>query len=128
MKSSELTIGDLARRFGLATHVLRHWESEGLLTPARAAGGQRRYGEDDLYRVALILLSKDAGVSLRGLREFLSTGGDKAILRRHLAVLERRIAEAQAAKELVEHALECPISLEECPHARERIAARIPPP
>ncbi|WP_443137105.1 helix-turn-helix domain-containing protein [Kribbella sp. CCNWLW197] len=27
-------IGVLAARFGLATHVLRHWEDEGLLTPA----------------------------------------------------------------------------------------------
>lgn len=40
------------------------------------------------------------------------------MLRRHLAVLERRIGEAKAAKEL----------LEECPHARQEIAARIPPP
>lgn len=127
MKSSELTIGDLARRFGLATHVLRHWESEGLLAPARAAGGQRRYGEEDLYRVALILMSKEAGVSLRELRGFLVTGGDKDMLRGHLAVLEQRIQEAQAAKALIEHALECPIKLMECPHARERIAARIPP-
>lgn len=36
MKSSEaLTIGELAQRFGLATHVLRYWESMGLLKPAR---------------------------------------------------------------------------------------------
>jgi MerR family transcriptional regulator, copper efflux regulator len=42
-------------------------------------------------------------------------------------VLERRIAQAQAAKELIEHALACPLSFDECPHAREQIAARIPP-
>ena len=128
MKSSELTIGELAGRFGLATHVLRHWESVGLLAPARAAGGQRRYGEDDLFRVALILMGKEAGVGLRELGEFLSSGGDKDVLRRHLAVLERRIAEAQTAKAMVEHALACPVDLDECPHAREQIAARIPPP
>lgn len=128
MKSSELTIGQLGRRFGLATHVLRHWESVGLLAPARAAGGQRRYGEDDLFRVAIILMSKEAGVGLREVEEFLSSGGDKTVLRNHLAVLERRIDEAKAAKELIEHALECPLGIEDCPHARSEIAARIPPP
>src|SRR5262249_30579296 len=57
MKSSgELTIGELANRFGLATHVLRHWESMGLLVPGRDRGGQRRYGDGDLARVALILM------------------------------------------------------------------------
>lgn len=128
MKSSgELTIGALAQRFGLATHVLRHWESMGLLTPDRDAGGQRRYGESDLARVALILMSKEAGFGLRELREFLSTGDQKDALRRHLTVLERRIREAQAAKELVEHALSCPLSFAECPHARAQVAARIPP-
>ncbi|MCR6482984.1 MerR family transcriptional regulator [Amycolatopsis sp. OK19-0408] len=128
MKSSELTIGQLGRRFGLATHVLRHWESVGLLAPARDAGGQRRYGEDDLFRIALILMSKEVGVGLRDVAEFLASGGDKTVLRRHLGVLERRIEEAQAAKELIEHALECPLKLEDCPHAPAEITARIPPP
>ncbi len=68
MKSrGELTIGELAERFGLATHVLRHWESMGLIEPARRAGGQRRYGRDALVRVALILRGKEAGLGLREL-------------------------------------------------------------
>jgi hypothetical protein len=33
----EYTIGELAARFGLATHVLRHWEDVGLLSPAAPA-------------------------------------------------------------------------------------------
>ena len=35
MKSSPMTIGQVADHFRLPTHVLRHWESVGLLTPAR---------------------------------------------------------------------------------------------
>lgn len=74
MKSSaELTIGELAERFGLATHVLRYWESRGLIEPARRAGGQRRYGRDALVRVALILMGKEAGLGLRSLGALLST-------------------------------------------------------
>ncbi|UBU18372.1 hypothetical protein [Nonomuraea gerenzanensis] len=49
------------------------------------------------------------------------------LLRRHVGGLERRISQARAAKELIEHALACPDSFAECRHARDRIAARIPP-
>jgi DNA-binding transcriptional MerR regulator len=134
MKSStshgHITIGELAGRFGQATHVLRHWESVGLLAPGRAAGGQRRYGDADLARVAMILMGKEAGLGLPEMRELLSTDNPMDhtdLLRRHVAVLERRIAQAQAAKNLVEHALSCPLSFDECPHARAQIARRIPP-
>ncbi|WP_416071592.1 MerR family transcriptional regulator [Streptomyces sp. ME02-8801-2C] len=36
--ASAMSIGALAARFGLATHVLRHGESMGLLHPVRDAG------------------------------------------------------------------------------------------
>ncbi|WP_433351815.1 MerR family transcriptional regulator [Microtetraspora malaysiensis] len=131
MKSSEeLTIGELAERFGLATHVLRHWENMGLLTPARRAGGQRSYEPADLERVALILMGKEAGFTLGELRTLLSTSNPmdhRDLLRRHVEEMERRISRARAAKELIEHALACPQPFAECEHARGRIAARIPP-
>ncbi|HET6344053.1 MAG TPA: MerR family transcriptional regulator [Myxococcota bacterium] len=131
MKSSppDISIGDLAARFGLATHVLRHWEAMGLLAPARVAGGQRRYTQADLERVAIILMGKEAGLGLRELRELLASANptDRTdLLRGHIAELEHRIAQAQAAKELIEHALACPLPFETCPHARARIASRIP--
>ncbi|WP_049570067.1 MerR family transcriptional regulator [Nonomuraea sp. SBT364] len=128
MKSSGMTIGELAARFGLPAHVLRHWESAGLLTPARHESGHRRYGETDVRRVAVILMGKEAGLSLAALRELLSTGDpmDHAgLLKGHVAALEHRIAEARAAKELIEHALSCPLPFDACPHARARIDARI---
>ncbi|WP_327587963.1 MerR family transcriptional regulator [Nonomuraea sp. NBC_00507] len=132
MKSSEgLAIGELAQRFGLATHVLRHWESMGLLKPARRADGQRSYGSADLEHVALILMGKEAGFTLGELRALLSTPSPmdhRDLLRRHVEELEQRISQAQAAKELIEHALACPQSFAECRHARDQIASRIPPP
>ncbi|MFG1679196.1 MerR family transcriptional regulator [Nonomuraea sp. NPDC049269] len=124
-----MTIGELAARFELPTHVLRHWESAGLLAPARHENGHRRYGPADLRRVAMILMGKEAGLGLRALREVLA-GPDPMnhadLLREHVALLEQRIARARAAKELVEHALECPLSFDDCPHAREQIESRIP--
>ena len=65
MKSSAtMSIGEAAGHFGLATHVLRHWETMGLLSPPRATGGRRRYERSDLYRVASVLLAKEAGLAL----------------------------------------------------------------
>ena len=58
----EYTIGELAARFGLATHVLRHWEDVELLSPARRVAGRRVYGPAYVTRVAEIMLGKDAGV------------------------------------------------------------------
>jgi DNA-binding transcriptional MerR regulator len=132
MKSTErFSIGDLAERFGLPAHVLRYWESMGLLEPARHPGGQRSYEQADLTRVALILMGKQAGFTLGELRAILSAPSPmdhRDLLRRHVQELERRITQAQAAKDLIEHALACPHSFTECRHAREQIAAWIPQP
>ncbi|MDX2969156.1 MerR family transcriptional regulator [Kribbella solani] len=131
MKSSDdLSIGELAERFGLATHVLRHWETMGLLRPARGPGGARYYKPSDLERVAIILMGKEAGFALGDLRALLSTDSPmdhRDVLRRQVSELETRIAQAQTAKALIEHALACPKPFATCPHARTRITANIPP-
>ncbi|MDA3626742.1 MerR family transcriptional regulator [Saccharopolyspora oryzae] len=105
----ELAIGDLAAHFGLATHVLRHWESVGLLAPRRVSG-RRRYGRDDLYRVAIILRAKQAGLGLDAIGEMLAPadlGARQRIMQRHRDELRRRIDELQASLDLVECALDC---------------------
>lgn len=121
MKSSaDLSIGEVAGRFGLATHVLRHWEAVGLLSPERAAGGRRRYGRGDLYRVAAILRAKRAGFGLEEIRGMLATpdaAGRREILRRRRDELVRRIEEAKAALDLIECAMGCGHEdLAECAH------------
>ena len=89
---SVATIGDVAVRFGLPQHVLRHWESVGLLTPARDSSGHRRYGPAEPARIAMILMGKEAGSGLGELQVLLS-GPDPMRhadrLRRHVAVLDR---------------------------------------
>lgn len=63
--SSELTIGELATRSGVATSALRFYESEGLLASRRTEGNQRRYDRAALRRVALIRAGSAAGIPLR---------------------------------------------------------------
>src|ERR1700754_4289458 len=97
------SIGEVAARFGLPTHVLRHWEAEGLLTPART-GGRRRYTDADLSRVAAILISKEAGFGLADIRAVLAAPSASArheVMARHQERLRARIARAQAALDML---------------------------
>ncbi|MEU9609427.1 MerR family transcriptional regulator [Streptomyces sp. NPDC048057] len=138
MKSSEgdsaagtLSIGAIAARFDLATHVLRHWETVGLLRPARDAGGRRRYGADDLTRVATILIMKEAGLDLTTIRRWFGTS-DRAtrhdVLRPAADELRSRIAAAQASLELVEGGLNCEHEdATQCPNYRRLITERAGP-
>jgi MerR family copper efflux transcriptional regulator len=113
MKSSESktpwSIGDIAGRFDLENHVLRHWEEVGLLAPARDSAGRRRYGRDDLVRVAVILRSKAAGMSLDQIAVLLDAdAADRhRILQAHLDDLERRMAEMARSRSMTQHALDC---------------------
>ncbi|MFC3453732.1 helix-turn-helix domain-containing protein [Amycolatopsis speibonae] len=123
MKSSTLSVGEVAERFGLATHVLRHWESVGLLAPARS-GDRRRYDDADLYRIAVILRAKEAGLSLDGIREmFQKPGARETVLKRHKEELTRRIAAAQASLAIIDCALGCEHDdFTQCAHFREAVA------
>ncbi|MGB3437781.1 MAG: MerR family transcriptional regulator [Actinophytocola sp.] len=103
------SIGDVAARFGLPAHVLRHWESEGLLAPARD-GYRRRYSDADLYRVASILLAKEAGLGLADIRSILVAGTAATrheVMARHSAALRERITRAQAALVMLEGGQTC---------------------
>ena len=118
------SIGDLARRFGLATHVLRYWEDVGLLSPARDGAGRRRYGRDELVRVAVIVRSKAAGMALDQILALLDAGaeGRREVLGAHIADLDRRMAEMARSREMTLHALECRAhDIATCPTFRSKV-------
>lgn len=126
-----MAIGAIAEKFGLATHVLRHWESMGLLSPARAEGQRRRYRRSDLYRVAMILRAKEAGFSLEDIKEMMLTEDPavrQQVLRRHREDLAKRIAQAQASLDLIDCAMECDHEdFVICPHFQAMIAEKVEP-
>jgi DNA-binding transcriptional MerR regulator len=128
MKSSrrdlDWSIGDVARRFGLETHVLRHWEDVGLLLPERDGAGRRRYGRADVVRIAVVIRSKLAGMSLDQIAVLLdSEAPDRhRILQDHIADLDRRMADMQHAKDMALHAYECRAhDVAACPRFREHV-------
>jgi DNA-binding transcriptional MerR regulator len=72
LTTAELTLGRLARTCGLARTSLLHYESLGLLVPARrSAAGYRLYGEAELERLRSIRRYREAGLSLVAIKELL---------------------------------------------------------
>jgi MerR family transcriptional regulator, redox-sensitive transcriptional activator SoxR len=70
---SALTIGQVAKRSGIAASALRFYESKGLIISARNAGGQRRYPRDVLRRVAVIKTAQQLGIPLAEIAATLSS-------------------------------------------------------
>lgn len=70
---SALTIGQIARRSGVATSALRYYESRGLICSERNSGNQRRYQQATLRRVAFIRAAQAVGLSLEEIGEALAT-------------------------------------------------------
>ena len=69
---SAISIGEFARRAGVAVSTLHFYESKGLISPLRTSGNQRRYPRSLLRRVAVIRIAQRAGISLAEIRETLS--------------------------------------------------------
>ena len=71
--SRELTVGDVARRSGVAISTLHFYESKGLITSSRNAGNQRRYARAVLRQVAIIKVAQSTGVPLSAIHEALKS-------------------------------------------------------
>jgi MerR family redox-sensitive transcriptional activator SoxR len=59
-----LTIGELARRSGVATSALRFYEERGLIASDRTGAGHRRYARAVVRRVAFIVFAQRVGLTL----------------------------------------------------------------
>ncbi|MFJ8433186.1 MerR family transcriptional regulator [Kitasatospora sp. NPDC094019] len=99
-----MRIGELARLTGVSTRLLRYYEEQGLLRPARSTGGYREYGEGDTVRVRQIRSLLAAGLPTRVIAGILPCASGPvpalescpdllATLRGELAELDSRIGE-----------------------------------
>jgi MerR family transcriptional regulator, redox-sensitive transcriptional activator SoxR len=73
MQDSTISIGELARRSGLATSAIRFYEEQGLIDSSRTEGGQRQYRREVLRRIAFIRAAQAVGLNLAEIRSALST-------------------------------------------------------
>jgi DNA-binding transcriptional MerR regulator len=131
MSDRLLTIGELARRTGVATSALRYYEELGLLPAPARISGQRRYPESAVGLVGFILLLREVGFSLAEQKALMASRAValddwQRLVRRKLAALDDQIAKAQTAREAINHALRCPHEdFLACPNFASVIAARL---
>jgi MerR family transcriptional regulator/heat shock protein HspR len=77
---------------GLHPQTLRIYEREGLLDPARSAGGTRRYSRHDIDRLEQICALTADGLNLAGIRRVLQMQEETRRLRAELARLREQLA------------------------------------
>jgi MerR family transcriptional regulator, redox-sensitive transcriptional activator SoxR len=70
---TELTIGELSERSGVATSAIRYDEGRGLVSSRRTPGNQRRYERAMLRRLAFVRTAQRVGLTLEEVEEALAT-------------------------------------------------------
>lgn len=70
--TSDLSVGELARRSGVAVSALHFYEAEGLIESWRTPANHRRYDRRELRRVALIKVAQSVGIPLAEIRDVLA--------------------------------------------------------
>jgi DNA-binding transcriptional MerR regulator len=111
----DLTIGEISNRAGIARSAIRYYERIGLIPDPGRTGGQRRYDEQVLGRLAFIGVAKGAGFKLREIRELIDgvDGGNgmatsmRSLSERKLPEIEALLERTQAMKGWLEVAKEC---------------------
>jgi MerR family redox-sensitive transcriptional activator SoxR len=85
-----LTIGEVARRSGVASSALRFYEERGLIASQRAGSGHRRFPRAVLRRIAFIVFAQRVGLSLDEIAaELAKLPANQAPTRRDWSGLER---------------------------------------
>lgn len=72
------TIGEVAKDLGVATSLIRFWETQfDFIRPKKNAKGNRKYTQDDLKKLKLVYhLVKEKGYTLQGAYEHIKQSKD----------------------------------------------------
>lgn len=98
-----ITIGDLAKRYGISVRTLRLYQEMGLLMPEHTDDftGYRYYSPAQFPRLEMILQMKTFGIPLKNIRRILDSRNltlYEALISRRVDELDREIAERRAAR------------------------------
>jgi len=121
----ELSVGEVARRSGVAVSTIHFYESKGLIRGWRSGGNQRRYPRGVLRRVAIIKVAQRAGVPLADIARALaalpqdrppSRDDWAAMSARWRADLDARIGRLTRLRDQLDGCIGCGcLSLTDCP-------------
>jgi len=133
---SVLTIGEVARRSGVASSALRFYEERGLIASVRAGSGHRRYPRSVLRRIAFIVFAQRIGLTLEEIgAELTKLPADRSPTRQDWARLsgawtkrvDQMIAQLQRLRDGLTQCIGCGcLSIDKCrwanpaDHARRR--------
>ena len=138
--AKELTVGEVAKRSGVAVSALHFYETKGLIASHRTGGNQRRYRQDVLRRVAIIKVAQEVGIPLAEVGKVLATlpadhipnRADWAeISRRWADDLDRRIRQLKKLRGGLAGCIGCGcLSLDQCQlfNRHDRLGAEGPGP
>ncbi|CAN7370577.1 redox-sensitive transcriptional activator SoxR [Caulobacter sp. LjRoot300] len=120
-----LSVGEVARRSGVAVSTLHFYEAKGLIRSLRTEGNQRRYPRGVLRRVAVIKVAQRTGIPLATIQAALArlpdgrapTAEDWAQLSRAWrAELDERIRKLGQLRDQLDDCIGCGcLSLKACP-------------
>lgn len=120
-----MRIGEAAQRLGVTTHLLRHWEAEGLIDPPRTVGGARRYDAQLLDALTIAIKCQEAGMPLSKIARLLN--GDRheriELIGEQRAAICRQRDRLTRTLKFLDHVLECSHPMmRECPACRDFMA------
>jgi MerR family transcriptional regulator, redox-sensitive transcriptional activator SoxR len=121
---TELAIGEVSGRSGLAVSAIRFYEDKGLIVSTRTAGGQRRFRRDVLRRLAFIQAAQRVGLTLEEIGGALGalpadqgpTGSQwRDLSESWRPLLDERITLLTALRDQLDHCIGCGcLSLDRC--------------
>lgn len=136
----ELTVGEVAKRSGVAVSAIHFYESKGLIKSRRSQGNHRLYPREVLRRIAVIKVAQRTGLSLEEIHQALKALPDgrtptKADWTRMSeawkADLEDRIARLIRLRDQLDRCIGCGcLSISDCPlrNPDDQLAAEGPGP
>nr|WP_328824370.1 redox-sensitive transcriptional activator SoxR [Pseudomonas arcuscaelestis] len=123
--SRSLTIGEVARRSGVAVSTLHFYESKGLIASTRSAGNQRRFPALVLRTIAIIKVAQRTGIPLEEIKNAIgkyppnskvtaAQWGEMSSAWRE--DLNARIRTLEALRDSLDNCIGCGcLSLDDCP-------------
>ena len=99
---AHLTISQVAKQAGVRPSAIRYYEQIGILPHAARAGGQRRYDNTVLYRLALVQQSRQMGFTLDEIhRLFFGFRRNTPVSERWKKLSQYKMAELDALAEQI---------------------------
>jgi MerR family transcriptional regulator, redox-sensitive transcriptional activator SoxR len=121
----EFTVGQVAKRSGLAVSAIHFYEKKGLIWSNRNSGNQRQYPREILRRVSLIKVAQELGISLSEIKtafnalplgQSVTIADWKELAKNWKVSLSDRISRLERLRNNIDKCIGCGcLSLHSCP-------------